>query len=273
MKLENQVAEHYTQGALEQKIMGALQAAGKDAEVLRSEDLAPLDEFHIGGLESTEALAEFMDLRAGMHLLDVGCGIGGPARYFAGRGCQVTGVDLAEEFIAVAESLTRRARLEQSATFRRASGLELPFDADTFDGAYEIHVGMNIADKLGVFREVRRVVKKGARFSIFDIMRSGEGAINFPVPWAQKEETSFVVSAEDYRKALRAAGFRVDHERSRRQFSLEFMQRLMARAAAEKPVLGLHILMGQQAPQMLQNVMAAIASGVLEPIEIVAIAE
>lgn len=273
MNLEHQVAEHYTQGSLEQKIMGALQAAGKHAEPLRLEDLALLDEFHIGGLESTEALAEFMDLRPGMHLLDVGCGIGGPARYFAGRGCQVTGVDLSEEFIAVAESLTRRARLEQSATFRRGSALELPFDANTFDGAYEIHVGMNVADKLGVFQEVRRVVKSDARFSIFDIMRSGEGVLNFPVPWAQKEETSFVATPEDYRKALRAAGFRITHERSRRQFSLEFMQRVMARAAAEKPVLGLHVLMGEQAPQMLQNVMAAITSGVLEPIEIVAIAD
>lgn len=273
MNLEHQVAAYYTPGTLEQKIMGALQAAGKHAEPLRPEDLGLLDEFHVGGLESTEALAEFMDLRPGMHLLDVGCGIGGPARYFAGRGCQVTGVDLSEEFIGVAESLTRRARLEQSATFRRASALELPFDSDSFDGAYEIHVGMNIADKAGVFKEVRRVVKGKARFAIFDIMRTGEGELKFPVPWAQNEDTSFVAPPEEYRKALQAAGFRVQHERGRRQFSIDFMQRVMARASVEKPVLGLHLLMGEQAPQMLQNVMSAIASGVLEPIEIVAIAE
>src|SRR5215471_10877166 len=125
MNVEHQVTAHYTPGSLEEKIMGALRAAGKDTRPLRVEDLAPLDEFHVGGIESTQALAEFMDLRAGMHLLDVGCGIGGPARYFAGRGCQVTGVDLSEEFVRVAESLTRRARLEQSTTFRRTSALEL----------------------------------------------------------------------------------------------------------------------------------------------------
>src|SRR5215471_2298309 len=160
MNVEHQVTAHYTPGSLEEKIMGALRAAGKDTRPLRVEDLAPLDEFHIGGIEATEALAEFMDLRRGMHLLDVGCGIGDPARYFAGRGCQVAGVDLSEEFIRVAESLTRQARIEQSAAFRRASALALPFEAGSFDGAYEIHVGMNIEDKAGVFKEVRRVLQK-----------------------------------------------------------------------------------------------------------------
>jgi SAM-dependent methyltransferase len=108
----------------------------------KSDDLAAIDEFHLGGREATQALAEFMHLRPGMHLLDVGCGIGGPARYFAERGCQVTGIDLTEEFVRVAESLSRRVKLNQKVTLRQASALELPFDSDAFDGAYTIHVGM-----------------------------------------------------------------------------------------------------------------------------------
>src|SRR5689334_24528961 len=154
-----------------------------------------------------------MQLRPGMHLLDVGCGIGGPARYFAGRGCQVTGIDLTEEFVRVAESLTRRVKLDQTVKFRQASALELPFASDTFDGAYEIHVGMNIADKAGVFREVARVLKPNARFAIYDLMRSAEGALAFPVPWAQTQETSFVASMEEYRQGLEGAGFRIEHQR------------------------------------------------------------
>lgn len=273
MKLEQDVAAHYTPGTLEQKIMGALREAGKNSEQLRTDDLALLDEFHVGGREATQALADFMDLRAGMRVLDVGCGIGGPARYFAERGCRVTGVDLSQEFIGVAESLTRKLRLERSATFRCASALELPFESGTFDRAYEIHVGMNIVDKERLFKEVRRVLKRDGRFAIFDIMRTGEGDLAFPVPWAPSEATSFVATPDEYRQGLQDAGFRISHERGRRQFSIDFMQSAMARTASEKPVLALHLIMGEQTGRMLQNVMAAIASGVLEPVEMVAIAE
>jgi SAM-dependent methyltransferase len=273
MNVEQRVASYYTRGELEERILSNLRRAGKDVEHLHTDDLAALDEFHLGGRESTEALAAFMELRPGMHLLDVGCGIGGPARYFAERGCKVTGIDLTEEFLQVAESLTRLVNLERNATFRLASGLELPFESATFDGAYQIHVGMNISDKAGVFREVARVLKPGARFSIFDIMRSGDGSLEFPVPWARTPETSFVASIEDYRNALKAAGLRVVHERSRREFGLEFMQRVFAQAASGPPILGVHLLMGEQAPLMLKNVNTAMMAGSLDPVELIAIAD
>ena len=102
MSIEQQVANYYTHGKLEDKIIGLLRSAGKNLEQLRTDDLAAIDEFHLGGREASQALTDFMQLRPGMHLLDVGCGIGGPARYFAERGCQVTGVDLTEEFVRVA---------------------------------------------------------------------------------------------------------------------------------------------------------------------------
>ena len=129
---------------------------------------------------------------------------------------------------------------------------------------------MNLADKPAVFREVARVLKSGAPFAIFDIMASGDGRFDFPVPWALTPETSFVASTEDYRQALEAAGFRIDHQRERREFSIDFMQRMMAHAGSGKPTLGVHLLMGEQAPVMLKNVMAAIESGALEPVELVA---
>jgi ubiquinone/menaquinone biosynthesis C-methylase UbiE len=272
MNVEQQVAAHYTRGELEEKILSKLRSTGKDLDQLKADDFALLDEFHLGGRDATEALAKFMEIRPGKHLLDVGCGIGGPARYFASHGCRVTGVDLTEEFLGVAASLTRLVKLDHSISFRQASALELPFEAATFDGAYEIHVGMNIADKAGVFREVARVLKPGARFAIFDIMRSGEGSIEFPVPWARTPETSFVESVEHYRQALRSAGLRVVHERGRREFALEFMQKVLSQAAGP-PVLGVHLLMGEQAPLMLKNSNAAIVAGVLEPVELVAIVD
>ena len=274
MNLEQQVASYYTREKLDDKIVGLLRAAGKNPDQLRADDLAAVDEFHLGGRDATQALAEFMQLRPGMHLLDVGCGIGGPARYFAQRNCQVTGIDLTEEFIRVAESLTRRVKLNPQATFRQASALKLPFDAGAFDGAYTIHVCMNIADKAGVFREVARVLKPGGRFAIYDLMSSSATPLAFPVPWAQTPETSFVASVDDYRRALEAAGFRIEHQRDRRQFAIDFFQRMAAQAQnpSGPPPLGVHVLMGEQAPVMLRNVNMAITAGSLTPVELVAIA-
>lgn len=269
MKTEEKVAQHYTRGKLEDAILAAARAAGKDAGQLTAADLAPVDEFHVGGLDATQMLARGMGLRPGMHLLDVGCGIGGPARYFAGeQDCRVTGIDLTEEFVQVAESLTKLVKLEGRANFRKVSALQMPFETGSFDGAYMIHVGMNLADKEGVFREVARVLKSGARFTIFDIMRMREGALRFPLPWAASEETSFVEDAAQYRGALLAAGFAIETERSHRAFAIEFTQRAAARMAASgPPALGLQILAGEKTPLMLKNVLDGIVEGLFDVVE------
>jgi len=272
MSIETNVASYYTRGRLEDSILQALSTAGKDLANLTHGDLAALDEFHVGGREATQDFAAQMDLRPGLRLLDVGSGIGGPARYFAGEhGCKVAGIDLTEEFVLVSRSLTRRTKLDNSVEFFHGSALALPFETATFDRAYTIHVCMNIKDKPALFREVRRVLKRGGLFAIFDLMRISEGPIRYPVPWAATEETSFVAHVNDYRVALAAAGFEVTHERRRGLFALEFMQRMMARMGqGGPPVLGLHLLMGEQTPLLLSNVQAMIQEGVIEPIELVA---
>jgi ubiquinone/menaquinone biosynthesis C-methylase UbiE len=271
MSIETNVASYYTRGRLEDSILQALTRAGKDLANLTHGDLAALDEFHVGGREATQELAAQMELRPGLHLLDVGSGIGGPARYFAAeQGCRVTGVDLTEEFVVVSRSLTHRTRLDHAVEFLHGSALALPFGTANFDRAYTIHAGMNIADKLGLFREVRRVLKSEGLFAIFDLMRTAEGPIRYPVPWALTEETSFVAYVTDYRETLTAAGFHVTHERRRGAFALEFMQRMMARVAqGGAPALGLHLLMGEPTKLMLSNVHMMIQEGLLEPIELV----
>ena len=269
MSSEAQVAGHYTRGRLEETILQAAARMGLDPDRLNAMDLAAVDEFHVGGLDATRELAAQMELAPGLRILDVGSGIGGPARYFAAEHqCKVTGVDLTEEFVQVARSLTRRAKLDHLAEFVQASALDLKFDAGTFDRSYMIHVGMNIADKGGVFREVRRVLKPGGKFAVFDFLRTGHGPIIYPVPWASSEETSFVVDMGSYRGALEKAGFHVEQERIRTAFAIEFTERTIARAAQHgQPALALHLLLGDQAPAMIKNVLAMMKQGVLGPVE------
>ena len=272
MTSEAQVAGHYTRGQLEETILKAVARMGLDPDRLTALDLAPVDEFHVGGLDATRDLAAQMDLAPGLRILDVGSGIGGPARYFASEHqCKVTGVDLTEEFVQVAQSLTRRTKLRHLVEFVQASALDLKFDPGSFDRAYMIHVGMNIADKAGVFREVRRMLKPAGKFAIFDILRARDVPLTYPVPWASSEETSFVVSKEGYRDALEKAGFHLERERTRTAFAIEFMERAMARVAQDgQPALALHLLMGDLAPLMLKNVLVMMKQGALEPVELCA---
>ena len=272
MSSEAKVAGHYTRGGLEETILQAVARMGLDPDRLNAIDLAPADEFHVGGLDATRELAAQMELGPGLRILDVGSGIGGPARYFASEHqSKVTGVDLTEEFVRVAKSLTRRTKLDHSVEFVQASALDLKFNRESFDRAYMIHVGMNIADKAGLFCEVRRVLKPGGKFAIFDFVRTGDAPITYPVPWAASEETSFVVDKGSYRDALEKAGFHVEQERTRTAFAIEFTERAIARAAQNgQPALALHLLMGDLAPVMIKNVLVMMKQGVLAPVELCA---
>jgi len=270
--LEHQIARHYSHGTLEQSILDALQQAGKDPDHLTVEDLAPVDEFHIGGRQATIDFAAQLDLQPDSHLLDIGCGIGGASRYFAhDHGCRVTGVDLSEEYVQVAQSLSRRVGLDGKVSYQRGSASDLPFPPATFDGVYLLHVGMNIADKQPLFASIRRVLKPEAVFGIYDVMRDSDGELSFPLPWAAGPETSFVESIATYRALLNAAGFEVQKIRARREFAIEFFQRMRARArqAVGQPVLGLNILMGSTWRQKIDNVVANIERGLIAPAEIV----
>ena len=275
MNTEAEIGRHYSSGRLLEAVVAALAASGKQGAKLTPEELAPLDEFHVGGLEATQAIAKGLELHPGLRLLDVGCGIGGPARYFAAaHGCQVHGLDLTEEFVTVARQLTEMAGLAERVEFHQASALKPPFAAASFDRAVMIHVGMHVSDKAGVFRAVRGLLKPQGRFAIFDLVRTGKGALRYPAPWAGNETTSFVASADVYREALAAAGFRLQQETDRTASGVAFIRRAMAAraAAAAPPPLGLHLLMRERTPAILQNVLAMLEEGPLSAIEFAALA-
>lgn len=272
MDTEQQVAQHYTHGALEGAILAALAASGKDVQKLSPSDLAGVDEFHLGWRAATVEIAKDLQLTRAMHVLDVGAGIGGPARYFAeAHGARVTGIDLTEEFVGVANALTRRCGLADLATFRQASALALPFEDHMFDAATLIHVGMNIEDKARLFSEVRRVLRRHARFVAYDIMRIAEGDIPYPMPWAVTPATSFVRTPDDYRRMLTAAGFALEREVSRRELALGLWQEMRRRIAEQGPPrLSLQVLMGDAAKERMANVIATLERGIIAPVEMIA---
>ena len=273
MSVEADVAGHYTEGTLEQRILTALRQAGKDPDRLDPDDLATVDEFHHGGRAATAVFAPRLNLRPGMHLLEIGSGIGGPARYFARHhGCRVTGIDLTEEFVAVARALTARLGMGGQISFEQGSALSMPFSAATFDVATLLHVGMNIADKDRLFGEVRRVLKPGGVFGIYDQMREAVGELAFPVPWASVPQTSFVETAATYKRLLTAAGFEIIWERSWRDEALaSFNQQTSTQpASGALPALGVHVTMGAGAGEKVANHRSNIERGLLAPNEIVA---
>jgi ubiquinone/menaquinone biosynthesis C-methylase UbiE len=272
MDAEQKISQQYTHGSLERAILAALEAAGKDPDHIGHADLAAVDEFHIGGRQATIDFAEQFAPRRGMRLLDIGCGIGGASRHFAQEhGCQVDGIDLTAEYVRVAELLSQRMGLAGRVSYQPASAFSLPFADGVFDGAYMLHVGMNIRDKAKVFAEVRRVLKPGGRFGIYDIMRESDGEFSYPLPWAASAETNFVEPATTYKRLLTQSRFEVFKERSRRQFAIEFLRQLRARVAQTGPSpLGLQILMGATAPQKIANMISLLDNGVIAPIEIIA---
>lgn len=272
MSIDDKVMRHYGRDRLEEQIVEAVRAAGKDPDRLIASDLSPVDEFHLGWHEQTLAFAKELSFGPGMLILDVGCGIGGPARSFAEfSGCRVAGIDLTPDFITVADALTRRCRLDDRVSFRQASALDLPFDDATFDGAIQFHVGMNISDKAAAFAEVRRVLKPGAAFGLYDIVATGSGELPFPLPWAVSAETSFVEPLDTYRRLLAAAGFRIDAERNRRDFCLALGRERRAEIETHGlPRLGLHVIIGPAGPEQIANVSRALAEGLIAPVEIIA---
>lgn len=267
------LTRHYDHGDLLASIVRGVEALGKTIETVSLNDLAAVDEFHVGGRQASVAFLDQMNLDAGQQVLDVGCGLGGPARFVADHyGCNVTGVDLTAEYISTGQALSDWTDLTDRVTLLQGSALKMPMADASFDQAYMIHVGMNIEDKAGLCSEIHRLLRPGGCFGIYDVMQTGSGDLVLPVPWSSLAETSFVRSAGSYRNDLEAAGFTITAERNRRDFALEFFEKQKAKAAAAggPPPLSLHVVMGENTGEKLGNLVANIASNRVAPIEIIA---
>lgn len=267
-----EISDHYTRGDLGQVILDALEAAGHDLSALTPEALAPVDEFHIRGRIATDELAGKVGLRADMAVLDVGSGIGGPARYLANEyGCRVTGLDLTEEFCRVGTMLTERVGLADRVGLRQGNALDMPFADASFDMAWTQHVAMNIPDKASLYREVHRVVKPGGAFVIYDILSGPGGDVHLPVPWASEAAHNHLATPEGLRATLEAQGWRIVSWDDTTDLAREWFDAVAARAQSDgPPPLGIHLVLGAQAPTMIVNMRRNLLEDRIRVMQIVA---
>lgn len=266
--MSNEIADHYSFGGLRERIENGL--ARLDAAPTVA-SLGPVDEFHVGGRPATTHLIDQLELDESDRVLDVGCGLGGTARYIASAtGAQVTGVDLTREYIEVATWLTELVGLDARATFVHASAADMPRAAQPFTAATMVHVGMNIPDKAVVFTDVASQLAPSARFAIYDLMVTGDAEPEYPVPWAASPATSALESAAAYQRHLSATGFEIEVVEDRTEAALASFQELVSGASKGLPPLGLHLVMGPTTPTKFGNLVAAIRNGIIAPTEIIA---
>jgi sarcosine/dimethylglycine N-methyltransferase len=245
------VRNHYRATGLTERLKTALAVLGPEDAPLTPRQLGALDQFHTRGLAATAELAALIGITADMSVLDVGSGVGGPARFLAATyGCRVTGVDLSEPFVDAARYLTERTGQSGQVSFEIASALELPFDGGRFDVALLQHVAMNIYDRARLYREIRRVLKLGGRFATFDVVLNG-GEPHYPVPWARTPATSFLLTAAATREAIELAGFRALAWQDDTEAAKGWIAQLRASGPPPSPNLG--VVMGPDFAQLSAN--------------------
>jgi SAM-dependent methyltransferase len=248
------VRAHYRATGLTERLKAALAVFGADDARLTPQQLGSLDQFHTLGIQATSEIAELAGLGPSDAVLDVGCGIGGPARFLAAsHGCRAHGIDLSEPFVDAARYLTERTGQGTRVTFEVGSALDLPVHDSEFDVVLLQHVAMNIVDRARLYRELRRVLRRGGRFATFDVVRTGGSADEpyYPVPWARTPQTSFLLDAAETTSVVCGAGFTVRAARDDTEAAKAWIRRM--REAGPPPAPNLGVVIGADFMELATN--------------------
>ena len=251
---EKEINSHYGISGILNLILNALKSSGKDLQSLEPDDLAPIDEFHTRGKASTIEIANLALPQPHHKVLDVGCGLGGSARFIANQyGCSVVGIDLTEEYIEVAKKLTEFVKLDDKVSFKQGSALDLSFSSGSFDIVWTEHVQMNISDKKKFYGEINRVLNSNGLLVFHDIFGTNNVPY-YPTPWAEFDSMSSLCTQDEARNIIESSNFTVDIWKDITQQSLGFFKEMLKKAenSASAP-LGLHLLMGKTAKTKFLN--------------------
>lgn len=265
MSTPTAIQSHYHTPRLYETILEKLQEQGLDLDTVTRKSISGVDEFHVRGAEVSIELAEKIDIR-GSSVLDVGCGIGGPCRMLADiYACQVTGIDLNEEYIRTAALLSELVGLSEQTSFLRGNATALPFEDESFEVVWTQHVQMNIQDKMAFYKEIHRVLKKGGSFLYYDIFKRGASSISYPVPWADDVSISFLFPPEEMTLILQNLGFRALQTLDQTEKGIAFFEKLMARIQeVGPPKIGINLLMGDKTPVKIGNLLNGLKDGKLQ---------
>jgi 2-polyprenyl-3-methyl-5-hydroxy-6-metoxy-1,4-benzoquinol methylase len=267
------IHSYYSPSDLYNKIIEGLEQIGKDLSKVSLDDLQPVDEFHIRGDAATKELINLSGFTPEMHILDVGCGIGGSSRRLSYEtGCCVTGIDLSEEYIDTAKRLTQLLNMQERVKFHAASALTLPFEHNFFDGVWALQMNMNVEDKLSWLKETFRVLKPGGRFVMYELCSNKKSPLHFPVPWAQDGSMSFLVSPESFRDFITSAGFDIAVWSDKTALAREaFTDVKEPVGKPDLPVLGVYLLVGNDIQTKGYNLRRNLDEGRVSLIETVAV--
>ena len=265
------ITGHYTSGDLLARLEAALQEDGFDPARPTADALAPYDHFHGRGLEATEDMAGLLRVAEADHILDVGSGLGGPARYMARRfGCRVSGVDLTAEFCDVARHLTALLGLAGRVSIAHGDALAMPFGDAAFDGAYSMNVSMNIADKRALYREIHRVLRPGAWLMLSEVAQGPGGEPDFPTPWARTASSSFLSTESETCANLEASGFAIESLRDATEVALAYgaRSRALVEAGGKPSHRAVSLIHGALAEDAAANSARALKERRAVPIEL-----
>lgn len=265
------IADHWADRDIFGLIVAALEQASKSLDSLTVEDLAPLDHFHARGFPATVELADRLPVEPGSHLLDIGCGIGGPARYFAQRfGCTVSGIDITEPYVEAANKLTALLDMGDRVVIQQGDGERLPYDDGFFDGAYAQHVTMNVSDRPRFFAEAARVLRPGGFFALTEHGLGVVGSPHHPLPWSEDGSGEFLLSPAETCELLAAAGFvHIEREDTGPSYLAAYRAALELADRGELPPLGVHVLLGATAREKMRNAARNIEEGRTHPVQVV----
>jgi SAM-dependent methyltransferase len=271
MTNEKAIAEHWARGDVYGLIVSALEKMAKPLDALTLEDLAPVDHFHARGFPATVELADRLRIQPGQHILDIGCGLGGPARYIAKRfQCRVSGVDITQPFVEAGNKLTALLRMQDTVTIEHGDGQRLPYANAVFDGAYTQHVTMNVAARPRFFAEAYRVLKPLAFFALTEHGRGAKGEPHYPLPWSADGSGAHLVRPSETRAFLEAAGFEnIVIEDTGTKYVAGYKAAIEKAEKGILPPLGIHLLMGETALQKTRNAARNIEEGRTHPIMLI----
>ncbi|MGB5988722.1 MAG: class I SAM-dependent methyltransferase [Marinifilaceae bacterium] len=238
-----------------EEIVKAITAKRIDQEDITIKEVSAFDEFHVRGRQVSQEIFEDVPLREDSYVLDIGCGLGGTGRMLAHKlSANVKGIDITPEYIRTASLLSELTGLQDKTDFIQADALNLPFVSDSFDLVISQHTQMNIEDKEKLYSEIFRVLKPAGSFVYYDVFKS-EGNETYPLPWANEEKDSFLISCDEMSALLENTGFSEIAVREQSTKAIKFLSVFLEKAETNKSMLiGQKILMGSNTEHKLRNI-------------------